>query len=86
MNKTLLDLILNSSGKFLTIDFIKKDGTPRTINGRLGVTKYLKGGTRTTDPNKFLVVYSNDAAGYRAIKMDSIKAVRMDGLRIEAGV
>lgn len=82
MNKTLKDLILNSSGKFLTIDFIKKDGTPRTINGRLGVTKYLKGGTRTTDPNKFLIVYSNDAGGYRAINLETIQAVRMDGLTI----
>ena len=78
----LIDLILNSDGKFLTIDFIKKDGTPRTINGRLGVTKYLKGGKRTTDPSKFVVVYSNDAQGYRAINIDTIQAVRMDGLTI----
>ena len=69
MNKTLLDLILNSSGKFLTIDFIKKDGTPRTINGRLGVTKYLKGGARTTDPSKFVQSLLKNGFGFRVFPL-----------------
>lgn len=30
-------------GKFFTVVFQKKDGTIRTMNGRLGVSKYLKG-------------------------------------------
>ena len=34
--------------KFASITFVKKDGTVRKINGRMGVTKDLKGGVNTT--------------------------------------
>jgi hypothetical protein len=51
------DFIAESKGKFITINFIKKDGTPRKLNGRIGVTKYLKNGTATVDLDKYLIVY-----------------------------
>jgi hypothetical protein len=71
-----IDRILNSKGKIFTVEFTKKDGTIRIMNCRLGVTKYLKGGSSTLDPNKFITVYDMQSKGYRAINKDAILAVR----------
>ena len=45
----LTDLIEQSNGKFISVTFIKKDGSERVLVGRLGVTSRLKGGTSTLD-------------------------------------
>lgn len=79
----LFDFILNSNGKFLTVEFIKKDGSLRKMNCRLGVTKYLKGGKSTLDPNKFITVFDVQSQGYRAINKETIQRVSCDGLVIE---
>ena len=71
-----IDRILNSNGKIFTVEFTKKDGTIRIMNCRLGVTKYLKGGSITLDPNKFITVYDMQSKGYRAINKDAILTVR----------
>jgi len=34
---------LLGTGKMVSVDFVKQDGTIRTINGRVGVAKYTKG-------------------------------------------
>ncbi len=70
MNK--IDRILNSNGKIFTVTFLKKDGTVRILNGRLGVTKHLKGGQCTLDKDKFIIVYDLKSEGYRAIDKESI--------------
>jgi hypothetical protein len=81
MSYTLDQFIENSQGKFITVDFIKKDGTLRTINGRTGVKKYLKGGDCTLDRSKFIIIYENNN-GYRAINRDTILAIRCGSLSI----
>jgi hypothetical protein len=48
------ELILQSAGRFVTVVFEKKDGTLRTLTGRLGVTKHLKGGTSTLNPDAYI--------------------------------
>ena len=68
--------------KFFTITFIKKDLSLRTINGRLKVTKYLKGGNCTLDKEKFLIVYSLKDKGYRAINKETILNIKMDNMVI----
>ena len=67
-----IDRILNSNGKIFTVTFTKKDGTIRVMNCRLGVTKYLKGGSSTLNPDKFITVYDLQSEGYRAINKDAI--------------
>ncbi len=74
------ELILNSGGKFVTVTFTKKDGSERVLNGRLGVTKHLKGGINTVDLDKFVVIYDMQAEGYRSINRQTIKSVKIDGL------
>ena len=76
----LSDIIKASSGKFFTVTFTKKDGSIRTLNGRLGVTKYLKGGKSTLSPDQFITVYDVQSKGYRAVNVDTIQSVTVDGI------
>jgi hypothetical protein len=76
--------INEASNKFMTVTFMKKDNTVRTINGRLNVKKYLRGGRATVDTDKFLVLYSVADQGYRAVNKDSILSIAVDGVVIQA--
>jgi hypothetical protein len=71
-----VDRILNSNGKIMTVKFVKKDGSLRVMNCRLGVTKHLKGGCSTLNPDKFITVYDLKSEGYRAIDKESILDVK----------
>jgi len=75
---SFVDRILNSNGKIMTVKFIKKDGSLRVMNCRLGVTKHLKGGCSTLNPDKFITVYDLKSEGYRAIDKESILDVKGD--------
>lgn len=76
--------INEASNKFMTVTFVKKDLSVRTINGRLNVTKYMHGGKATVDREKFLIMYSVTDKGYRAINKDSILSIATDGVVITA--
>jgi hypothetical protein len=78
----IADFIAESKGKFITVNFIKKDGTARTLNGRTGVTKYLKGGVSTVNTDKYLVLFDMHTAGYRCVNKDTIVSVTCEGLTI----
>jgi hypothetical protein len=78
----IADFIAKSNGKFITVAFIKKDGTVRNLNGRIGVTKHLKGGVSTVNTDKYLVVYDTLNAGYRSVNKDTIVSVTCEGLTI----
>ena len=76
------DLLLASNGRWVTVVFTKKDGTLRTLNGRLGVKKHLKGGVSTLDPAEYVTIYDVAAKGYRAINRKTIKQVKCEGLEV----
>ena len=78
----IADFITQSRGKFVTVNFIKKDGTARTLNGRIGVIKHLRGGTSTIDHSKYLVLFDMHSAGYRCVNKDTIMSVTCEGLTI----
>lgn len=69
-----------TQGKFFTVVFVKKDGTTRVMNCRLGVTKHLKGGVSTLNPSEFLTVYDMQAEGYRAINLSTIVSITCGGI------
>lgn len=79
----IFNAIYDSKGRFLTVTFIKKDGSIRKINGRLGVKKYLAGGNCNLNLNKFIIIYDLKSKGYRAINKQSIISVKTTGLNIE---
>ncbi len=69
-----------AGNKFISISFLKKDGTPRTINGRLHVKRYLKGGDNPNTRNDaFLIIYSMRDKGYRTINLDSVIRIAASG-------
>ena len=74
------DIIKNSNGKFLSVTFIKKDGTERTLNGRLGVSKHLRGGVSTLNPETYITLYDMAAKGYRAVNRATIQSVIIGGV------
>ena len=74
-----------TKGKFFTVVFVKKDGTTRVMNCRLGVTKHLKGGVSTLNPSEFLTVYDMQAEGYRAINLSTIVSVTCGGTTLING-
>lgn len=78
----IADFIAQSKGKFITVSFIKKDGTARKLNGRIGVTKYIKNGKATVNLDKYLIIYDTVNTGYRCVNKDTIVSVTCEGLTI----
>lgn len=83
-SKALASLIDQSNGKMLTVSFIKKDGSTRVLNGRLGVTKYIKGSNLKKNSNDYITVYDVQNKGYRSVSRDTIVAVRCNGVEAVA--
>ena len=82
-SRTMAKMIEESNGKFVTVEFYKKDGTLRKLNGRMGVTKGLVGGKRTTDPSKFICIHET-GNGYRSVNKDTIVSLKCGGVTITA--
>ena len=84
----IIQLIKDTKGAFFTVKFIKKDGTERVMNCRLGVKKYLKGGELPYDPvaKGLIPVWDPIAAkkqdgseGYRTISINTISSAKIGG-------
>ena len=75
----LASIVAASNGRFVSVTFIKKDGTERSMLCRLGVTKYLKGGTSKLDADKYLTVFDVKKEEYRAINKETILSVKLAG-------
>ena len=68
-------------GKVFTVDFTKKDGSPRTMNARLGVKKGVKGVGQKYSPSDYnlLTVFDMQKAAFRNIGLESISRVTIAG-------
>ena len=77
--ETAKELIFGTKGKFFTVTFIKKDGSERVMNARLGVKKYLRGGELKYDPAEFnyITVYDMGAKGYRMVNANTIQNLKI---------
>lgn len=67
---------LEESNGFVTVTFLKKDGTIRKMNCRMGVTKHLKGGESTLDADKYVTVFDVAKGAYRAVNRETILEVK----------
>ncbi len=82
MEKVAIKKVLEETkGKFFTVVFTKKDGSRRTLNGRMGVRSFLRGGENHIDKEKFVIVYDVKAGGYRAVNMDTVSEIRFKGIK-----
>lgn len=70
-----------SSGKVFTATFIKKDGTVRNLNGRIGVKKGVTGkGMRYKPLQKLLLpVYDMQKKAFRMINLDTMEHLKING-------
>ena len=77
----MVRLIETAEGKFFTVTFIKKDNSTRIMNARLGVKKYLKGGTLAYSPKAkgLIPVYDLQKKHYKMINKETIMALKIDG-------
>lgn len=76
------ELIYNSAGKIFTAHFIKKDNSIRTMNARLNVTKYLKGGELGYDPETKSLVscFDMQIQAYRMINLSTLFYLSIGGV------
>ena len=84
----LLEKINLLSGRFFTVEFIKKDGTIRKMNCRTGVKKYLSNNgkqIKLSHPidNGILRVYDIHSKGYRSINLDTIKKINYNKITLK---
>ena len=85
MAKTYQENLVNvfdgatKDGKFFTIVFQKKDGSIRTLNGRRGVVKYLKGTGGNKMPNRLRTVWERPILNYRSFDVNRLIEVRAHG-------
>lgn len=76
------DFIASSSGKFITVTFMKRDGSMRKLNGRINVNKYLKYGPYVVDNGTSFCVFDVVEKGYRSIRKNSIVGITCNGMTI----
>lgn len=78
----LVKLIKNTKGAFFTVTFVKKDGSVRTMNARLNVKKYLRGGTLPYDPIKkgLIPTFDVQKREYRMINEKTLISAVIEGI------
>lgn len=78
-------MILDTKGGFFTVTFIKKDGTPRVMNARLGVKKHLKGGELKYDARAmgYIPVFDMQKREYRMVNSGTILALNIGKKKYE---
>lgn len=69
------------SGKVFSVIFTKKNGEVRKMVGRLGVRRYVKGGTNPAADRKYpyIIVYDFQKRGYRTVNLDTLEEIRTGG-------
>jgi hypothetical protein len=71
-----------SNGRFLTVLFTKLDKTERTMNGRFGVSKGVKGTAKKPTAhsgNPYKTLYEAPTDNFRHINLETISEIRMGG-------
>jgi hypothetical protein len=82
-------MIKQSRGQFFTVEYQKLDGTVRKMNGRIGVTKYLK---HMSDEEKVensfapwsnrITMYDVKQKGYRTFYCDRVLGLNIRHFRL----
>lgn len=86
--KEAVDLMYTQQGNVFSVKFIKKDGTLRHMNCRLGVKKHWKtedgsgGKYRPLDYN-LVCVFDMVKAAYRSINIDTLREITAQGTTYE---
>lgn len=68
-----VNIIRQTRGSFFGVTFIKKDGSVRPMNARLGVKKDVKGTGKVSLMPKHITVWDVKAKGWRKINVTTIQ-------------
>lgn len=74
----LKSFLKSLGGKFVSLEFVKLDGSVRKLTGRFGVKAHLAGGENLVEAEDrpYLTVFDTVAKGYRTINLATVKNVR----------
>lgn len=81
--------VKHGKGTFFSAINTKMDGSERTWNCRLGVTKYLRGGSLPYSPEEknFITVFCNKSQMYKQLNVFTISFLKVCGITlIENGI
>jgi len=62
----------------LHVDFVKKDGSPRTMTCRTGVKKYVKGTRKEATAQRKLTLQDKGLVGVYEMKTENYKTVNLN--------
>ena len=65
-------MIKSTKGRFFSCTFIKKDGSKRVMNGRIGYHKGIKGVGRNFKKENLVTVFDAQAKEYRMVNVDTM--------------
>lgn len=88
LDPALVQMVLDTVGnQFVTVDFIKKDGTPRTINGQLRAASRLVGSERGKTQGAAMkargqVWIATPDGGSKSFYLDKVTGLRAGAMRI----
>lgn len=78
MDATIKAILDTAAGKFVTIDFVKKDGTPRKVNGKMAPLSPSMDG-KTQYVNVQLSAKDDGTVQYRNVNVDTITRIAVAG-------
>ena len=68
----MVKMVKSTKGKFFSCTFIKKDGSKRVMNGRIGCHKGVKGIGRKFQKDNLVTVFDAQAKEYRMVNVDTM--------------
>ena len=68
----MVKMVKSTKGKWFSCTFIKKDGSKRVMNGRIGCHKGVKGIGRKFQKDNLVTVFDAQAKEYRMINVDTM--------------
>lgn len=83
-NKELRDLVENTKGRIMKVQFIKKDNSVREMLCRTQVKKGQTGCGRTWSHEHIVTVYDMQKHQYRSIDLNRLKSLRCGKIVFQA--
>ena len=68
----MVKMVKSSQGRWFSCTFIKKDGSMRVMNARIGCQKGIKGVGRNFKKENLVTVFDAQAKEYRMINVDTM--------------
>lgn len=83
---TTREVVRKTRGRFFSVEFLKKDGSPRKMVCRHGVRKYVNGTGMSYTPAKFglMTVFDVQKKGYRMINLLTVRSLKCGDFRFRA--